>query len=504
MKAPTNLPPAEAIYREKCRRHFLEFVDGHCQVLSETVGPAADWIPFKLWPDQRDVALQFQAHRLIVALKARQLGMTWLALAFGLWHILLHAVATVLLFSRRDDEATDLLARLKDMHGRLPPWLRSRRIVTDNDHEFALDNGSRVLAFPTTAGDSYTATLAIVDEADLVPDLDCLLRAVKPTIDAAGRLLLISRADKSKPESSFKRIYRGARAGASDWHPIFLPWSARPDRTPEWYESQKRDIQARTGSLDDLYEQYPATEVEALSPRTFDKRLLAEWLKRCYRPAVPVAPSRGTPALPALTVYAVPVPGRRYVMGADPAEGNPTSDESALAVLDLETGEEVASLAGRFEPATFAAHVSTVARWYNGAPVLVERNNHGHAVLLWLLDHAQELTRLCGDDLRPGWNTTTKSKALLYDRASEALRDGETVIHGLDTFTQLACIEGSTQRAPEGQHDDRAVAFALALVARVRVLTRTANYVPQPPIVLIEGRSDPLFGPSTGERSNWW
>src|SRR5207244_1074204 len=111
---------------------------------------------------------------------------------------LLHPVATVLLFSRRDDEATDLLARLKDMHARLPPWLRASRAVTDNDHEWALANGSRVLAFPTTAGDSYTATLAIVDEADLVPDLDHLLRAVKPTIDAAGRMLLISRADKSK------------------------------------------------------------------------------------------------------------------------------------------------------------------------------------------------------------------------------------------------------------------------------------------------------------------
>src|SRR5262249_36728944 len=155
----------------------------------------------------------------------------------------------------------------------------------------------------------------------------------------------------------------------------------------------------------------------------------------------------GQPALPGLTVYAGPVPGRRYVVGADPAEGNPTSDESALAVLDLRTGEEVASLAGRFEPATFAAHVSAVAGWRGGAPVLVERNNHGHAVLAWLLDHARGLTRLCGDDGRPGWNTTTRGKALLYDGAGEALRDGEAVIHGLDTFSQLAGVEGSTLRA---------------------------------------------------------
>src|SRR5262249_47211753 len=133
---PPNLPPAEAIYREQCRRSFVHFADRYCRVLSETAGPAADWVPFRLWPAQPGAARQFQERRLLVVLKARQLGLTWLALAFGLWHVLLHPVATVLLFSRRDDEATDLLARLKGMHQRLPPWLKAGRVVTDNDHEW--------------------------------------------------------------------------------------------------------------------------------------------------------------------------------------------------------------------------------------------------------------------------------------------------------------------------------------------------------------------------------
>jgi hypothetical protein len=344
------------------------------------------------------------------------------------------------------------------MHQRLPAWLRARRVVTDNDHEWALESGSRALAFPTTAGDSYTATLAIVDEADLVPDLDGLLRAVKPTIDARGRLLLISRADKSKPESSFKRIYQGAVAGDSDWSSIFLPWHARPDRDVAWYDRQKRDSLARTGALDDLFEQYPATDAEALAPRSLDKRLPAEWLRQCYRPQVPLTLGQGTPALPGLIVYALPVRGRRYVMGADPAEGNPTSDPSALVVMDVDSGEEVASLTGRYEPATFAADVDLVGRWYNHAAVLVERNNHGHAVLLWLVDNSK-LRRLCGDDNRPAWNTTSKSKALAFDGAGKALRDGNAVIHGLDSQRLLAgpfhrCV--ARARMPsEGAHPFR-------------------------------------------------
>jgi hypothetical protein len=126
-------------------------------------------------------------------------------------------------------------------------------------------------------------------------------------------------------------------------------------------------------------------------------------------------------------------------------------------------------LVGPFQTATFAAHVYAVGQWHNSAAVLVERNNHGHAVLLRLLDNSK-LFQLCGHDVHPGWHTTAKGNALLYDGASEALRDGEALIHGLDTFAQLASIEGPTHWAREGQPDDRAVAFALALAGRARVL----------------------------------
>ncbi len=90
------------------------------------------------------------------------------------------------------------------------------------------------------------------------------------------------------------------------------------------------------------------------------------------------------------------------MLGCDPAEGNPTSDDSALACVDVATGEEVAALSGRFEPATIAAHADAIGHYYNDAPVLVERNNHGHSVLLWLKDHSS-LRVLHGKDDKPGW-----------------------------------------------------------------------------------------------------
>lgn len=444
----------------KCLVLPAHFVDRHCRIYDASAG---DWIRFQLWPAQQHAIEVMAADRLVVALKARQIGFTWLALGFALHQMVFRPAATVLLFSRRDEEAIHLLDdRLKGMYEHLPDWLRNGlSVVESNAHEFQLSNGSVARAFPTTAGDSYTASLAIVDEADLVPNLNSLMRAVKPTIDAGGQMILLSRADKSRPQSEFKAVYRAAKASSNGWTALFLPWTARPDRTPDWYEAQRRDVVARTGSVDDLHEQYPATDAEALAPRTLDKRIAPTWLEQCYFEMPPVEPE-GAPAIPGLRVYAEPRVGKRYVIGVDPAEGNPTSDDSALTVLEADLGEEVATLSGKLQPATIAAHADAIGTWYNRASVMVERNNHGHAVLLWLRDNSR-LVRLAGHDGNEGWHSTTKGKALLYDAAADAFREGETILHTFETFVQLASIEGSTLRAPEGEMDDKADSYALAL-----------------------------------------
>lgn len=434
------------------------------------------WIPFHLWPGQVSTLKDIQENRLVVILKARQLGLTWLCLGFVLWLMIFHPAVSALIFSRRDDEAVYLLGneRLRGMYGRLPDWMKARGIAVDNDHEFGLSNGSIARAFPTTAGDGYTATIVVVDEADLIPDLARVMNAVKPTIDGGGRMILLSRSENSKPESMFKQIYRGAKAGitpqgtgASGWKAVFLGWFVRPARDSAWYAAQKADILSRTGSLDDLYQQYPATDTEALSPRTMDKRIAPEWLRQCYKEQNPVSPivEKDKPAPPAITglvFFTEPKPGRQYVIGVDPAEGNPTSDDSAITVVDKETGEEAAALAGKFQPATTAAHADEIGRYFNHADLMVERNNHGHAVLLWLRDHSN-LRRLPGLDGKDGWLDNSKGKALLYSTCADAFREKTTTLHSFETFVQLSSIDGSTLLAPEGQHDDRADSFALAL-----------------------------------------
>lgn len=474
----------------KCARSLPYFFVRYLQLFNAT---EQTWVGFDLWPGQEPVLAALQMHRQIIILKARQLGMTWLVLGYFLHKMLFQPAATVLLFSRRDDEAMELLSdeRMKGMYSRLPAWMQCRGVTVSNAHEWVLSNGSRALAFPTTAGDSYTANAVLVDEADLVPNLNRLMRSVKPTIDNGGQLILLSRADKETPLSEFKQIYRAAKLGGNGWWPIFLPWSVHPGRSVAWYGAQRLDVQTRTGALDDLYEQYPETDEQALAPRQKDKRLALAWIEGCTStlrqaqgsvtapaPALPQAgggsvtasaqaeggrlPSQ-MPALLGLTIYQRPEPGRRYMMGADSAEGNPSSDDSVACVIDMERWEQVAVLAGKLEPGAFAAQVRQVAHYYNGAVLCVERQNHGHATILALQSFGDVVIAL-GLDGRPGWSSDGRGKVLMYDLVAEALQNGSCRVACRETRAQLASIESNTLRAPAGLHDDYADAFGLALV----------------------------------------
>lgn len=461
--------------RERCKADVAHFIDRYVQILNAT---DETWRPFALWPAQREVLHQLQENRQVIVLKARQLGLTWLCLAFALWRMVFYPIATVGIFSRREEDAQELLdVRMKGMYARLPVWMQQSRIVEDNKTRWQIGSGSTAMAFATNGGRQYTFSLAMVDEADFQPDLPALISAVKPAIDAGGRMWLISSANKDLPESRFKRIYRAAKAG-SEWQPVFLPWHARPERTDVWYEQQKAETFATTGALDDIASEYPSSPTEALAPRSLDKRISPLWIEACFEEMESLGPKAGTlwvpanaPALPGLEIYATPpTEFTRYVLGADPAEGNPASDDSALTVLAFETGEEVATLAGKFEPSTFASYIAEVSRYFNDAPAMIERNNHGHAVIQWVSEHAENVAILNGHDGKRGWMSSTLGKALLYTECADHFRQNamtsSKILHSFSTYTQLASIEGATLRAPAGQHDDRADSFALAQVGR--------------------------------------
>ncbi|HJY88001.1 MAG TPA: hypothetical protein VKE24_14295, partial [Candidatus Acidoferrales bacterium] len=74
------------------------FLDTYGHIYDAT---SREWVPFRLWRSQLQTLQSVAEHRLVIILKARQLGLTWLVLGYALWLMLFRPAATVLLFSRR-------------------------------------------------------------------------------------------------------------------------------------------------------------------------------------------------------------------------------------------------------------------------------------------------------------------------------------------------------------------------------------------------------------------
>lgn len=435
---------------------------------------AIDWIPFNLWDAQKRILKKFVYDKMIAILKTRQVGISWLALGYALWKMLFRFPASILILSKREDEAIALLdqTRLRGMYKRLPDWMKSNAILIDDKKQFAITRGdaiSTIRAMSTSSGDSYTATLAIIDEADLVPDLEKTMLSLEPTINAGGQLILISKSNKRNPLSLFKKIYKAGKKGLNGYVTDFVAWFEHPNRDRAWYEEQKQNALSTEGHLDNLYESYPATDNEALAPSSADRRFAQSFLDRNYHETQGTAlPKPPLIPLEHMTYYEPPAFNLGYSIGVDCAAGLPTSDYSTAIVVEKYSGRVVAQMRGKIEPALHAIYVHELSKFYNNAVVLPERNNHGTGFLV----RARDIGMWCvvdPKDGRDGWNTANlQRKIYLLDYTATQISNNNVVIRGEDLYSELSLIDAQTLKAPEGAdfYDDLAIAFCLATFAR--------------------------------------
>jgi hypothetical protein len=217
--------------------------------------------PFVLWPVQQALAATLERDRLIIILKARQLGISWLVCLYALRLCLCYAGRPVLCLSRGQLEADALVHRISFMYHQHTDRAVAR-LVTDNTANLEWDNGSSVVSLAATkdAGRSMAASLAILDEWAFMKWPDATLAAVKPTIDAGGQLVILSSADGQG--TTFHRHWQAAQSGANGYTPIFLPWTARPDRGPAWRDQKLIESSGDTATVK---REYPANDIEAFT-----------------------------------------------------------------------------------------------------------------------------------------------------------------------------------------------------------------------------------------------
>lgn len=231
-------------------------------------GDGSGTMPFHLWPAQRELVQDMATERLLLILKARQLGITWAVCAYALWLCLHTPQRLVLTFSIGQHEANEMMRRISAMYHRLPNEMKQElpAVTKDNTEEIAFANGSRIQSLPSrkSAGSGYTASLIILDEFAKNENARALYTAVKPTIDAGGVMIILGTANGT--DNLFYELVTKARNGLNRFTFRFLPWHARPGRDAAWYAAVEAD--AVDSSL--MKQEYPATPDEAFEASEVD------------------------------------------------------------------------------------------------------------------------------------------------------------------------------------------------------------------------------------------
>ena len=229
------------------------------------------WIPFDMWPAQVELLRSFHAEPQHVVLKARQLGVSWVAVIYSLWRCLYHESQSVVVVSKDEDAAYEIIRRAVGVFERLPA--PPVKLTTDNSGGIGWSNGSRIKAFASTenAASGVTGSLVILDEFGKMRFANKTYTSVMPTINDGGKIIIIG-TYTSDYGALLKKLWDDSDARRNTFRPQFIPWNARPGRDAAWYAR----TEANAVSSAFHRQEYPATPAEAFTDTATDEHFLPD------------------------------------------------------------------------------------------------------------------------------------------------------------------------------------------------------------------------------------
>ncbi len=439
-------------------------------------------------------------HRITVAIKPRQVGFTTAATLFFFAMLFRSPGARTLLQTVHDEDSYVRVRRMVEVaYAGLPRALRGGLRSNARRTEFRHNHArfQRLIAgkrgqgrsgtyndFMATEAAFYPQKSSALAGADQAVDSDLFSSILAAMHDSTGRVLVESTGNG--PEGFFPRLVAAAASGRDPGVGfVFLPWTASPRHerdVPEGFElddEEQRLAREHGVTLRQLAWRRYKFEVELYTtvrfrreyPLTLEEPFRlddAAWFSQDALGLASTLALKETPTIEdGLIMFLPPEPGRKYFIGAD-TSGGVRKDEFVLQVLrdDLQHAATFAS-SNMKEPAQ-AMTASRVAGLYNGAMVLVEQNNFGHAVTEILQAMGVRLWRdnATGDFYFA--NRERKKQTMLLAR--RRIDEYHTRPADLATVLQLQTVVEKPNGRIEARtgHDDRAIAYALAILCAER------------------------------------
>lgn len=441
-------------------------------------------------------------------LKARQLGITWLAMAVSIWYILFRPGSTCAAYSYTEEEAKKLLISAWTLYKSLPVYLTSHvEIVTPiagkepsewirlRHKDSGLMSTLQAMTATPKSGHGERVTWGVMDEVARMDHARGIYTALSPAATSrrnkdgtvAGKLAMISTADGvGNPDTGegnyFHILYATRKEKKLAFR--FLPWNLEPTRDEKWYE----DVAMKLDEVE-RNQQYPLNEQDAfmLSGSLYFDRDGLEWYrKNTKKPRfsgqfTQKATRTGSFVIfrdGIIDVFEPPVAGRDYGIAVDTATGRGT-DYTAAGVIDLSSGAIVAELHARIESPRAAVQLHFLGKWYNTAKIAVERQGgYGEALITFLRDGTKTLpvypnlyrhinyttgNKVLSEEI--GMPMGPANRAVVLDGLKEWIRLklfpwlSHDTVHELGQFVYH---KSGKAQAMEGVNDDRVMMLAIA------------------------------------------
>lgn len=436
-----------------------------------------------------------------VILKPRQIGFTTLILALDVYKFLTVRGARVVIVCQSmtgNGPVKTLSSTIKRFFACIRRAGIALDFSTETNNEWALKERDASLRI-IVAGASE-ASAAKVGRSGTVTHLHCTEQSFWEFADETLNALLecvpspehgSSIIIESTPNGAAGYFYRqckAAQSGASGYKLHFYPWHAAAEYavaldpgevitpvndlerllvskgvTPEQLKWYRRKV-AENGQdrTDQEYPSDPETCFLTTGRGFFDQAVTARMLEQVTGAAEVRDRDR-------IFIWKKPVPGRGYVIAADPSEGG-GGDPSGCVILDWETGEHVATVLGQYTPFQLAEALVPLGHEYNTALIAPERNNHGHSLILAL----SQLGYPCiyaFDDEKLGWPTNPVTRPTMLDELEAAHRGGHFVSPDRNVLGQMKTFVVNANGKPEaapGEKDDLVMATAIGWAVRSR------------------------------------
>ena len=480
---------------------------------------------------QTEMAKQIMDYRKIVLDKTRQCGISTIFSIYALWRAHFFKAEMIDVVSIKQSKAQDFVKKIFATLNNLPDWMKTP-IKYQNQQRITFDHGSSTSTILSesqseNAGRGDSLSVLILDEVAFYQS-DKMVRGIvasaQPTLNkTGGQLVLISTpngvsgkggyyyeqvvAARSGMDKSAKYLeidwwevpddlrIQGPKKGYNDildnaikegyyykknvkakFQEYFKPIERDRYMDNDWLKAAFNDLGATT------YRQEILHDFIVGGDKVFSEEILTNVEEGIQEPKF--KDKLGNSEYEGLWIWKKPIPGHRYILGADISTGT-GSDYSSIEIIDVEEYEQVAEYKGFMSTPNFSRFLKKIALYYNEAYVVIECNSIGEAVFNGVYYsendpynnvYKQKKTKN-GITRMTGWTTDVKTRKLI----TNDFIDWITVPELFDTikiYSQRLWLElttwiwaaGNKPDHSDGSHDDSIIAFALAMYNRSKAV----------------------------------